>query len=104
MKIEQEDIFTLDLSKANVVTLYLLPTLNVKLDASPEKSTAVPLTFTGDGVGRPRMTAFPAPDVGAPVYGTISGPSPADESDGGAAGPDFEQPLPTAANTRTNTS
>ena len=29
--IEQEDIFTLDLSKANVITLYLLPSLNVKL-------------------------------------------------------------------------
>jgi precorrin-6B methylase 2 len=29
--IEQKDIFTLDLSKANVITLYLLPSLNVKL-------------------------------------------------------------------------
>jgi uncharacterized protein (TIGR03000 family) len=29
--IERKDIFTLDLSKANVVTLYLLPHLNVKL-------------------------------------------------------------------------
>ncbi len=29
--IEQKDIFTLDLSNANVVTLYLLPSLNVKL-------------------------------------------------------------------------
>jgi len=29
--IEKKDIFTLDLSKANVVTLYLLPELNVKL-------------------------------------------------------------------------
>ena len=29
--IEQKDIFTLDLSPANVVTLYLLPSLNVKL-------------------------------------------------------------------------
>jgi SAM-dependent methyltransferase len=29
--IEQKDIFTLDLSPANVVTLYLLPQLNVKL-------------------------------------------------------------------------
>jgi SAM-dependent methyltransferase len=29
--IKQADIFTLDLSKANVVTLYLLPSLNVKL-------------------------------------------------------------------------
>jgi len=30
-KIEQKDIFTLDLSGANVITLYLLPSLNVKL-------------------------------------------------------------------------
>jgi tRNA G37 N-methylase Trm5 len=29
--IRQEDIFTLDLAKANVITLYLLPSLNVKL-------------------------------------------------------------------------
>jgi len=35
--IEQKDIFTLDLSKANVVTLYLLPTLNVKLIPQLEK-------------------------------------------------------------------
>ena len=31
VKIQQRDIFTLDLSPANVVTLYLLPELNVKL-------------------------------------------------------------------------
>jgi len=31
VRIEQEDIFTLDLSRANVITLYLLPELNVKL-------------------------------------------------------------------------
>ena len=31
VKIEQKDIFTLDLSNADVVTLYLLPRLNVKL-------------------------------------------------------------------------
>jgi len=35
--IEQEDIFTLDLSKANVITLYLLPSLNVKLIPQLEK-------------------------------------------------------------------
>jgi len=29
--IEQKDIFTLDLAKASVITLYLLPSLNVKL-------------------------------------------------------------------------
>ena len=31
VKIEQKDIFTLDLSEASVITLYLLPSLNVKL-------------------------------------------------------------------------
>ena len=31
VRIEQKDIFTLDLSQASVVTLYLLPRLNVKL-------------------------------------------------------------------------
>jgi ribosomal protein L11 methylase PrmA len=35
--IEQEDIFTLDLSKADVITLYLLPSLNVKLIPQLEK-------------------------------------------------------------------
>jgi ribosomal protein L11 methylase PrmA len=35
--IEQKDIFTLDLSGANVVTLYLLPSLNVKLIPQLEK-------------------------------------------------------------------
>jgi uncharacterized protein (TIGR03000 family) len=35
--IQKKDIFTLDLSKANVVTLYLLPSLNVKLIPQLEK-------------------------------------------------------------------
>ena len=35
--IEQKDIFTLDLSEANVITLYLLPSLNVKLIPQLEK-------------------------------------------------------------------
>jgi len=35
--IEQKDIFTLDLGKADVVTLYLLPSLNVKLIPQLEK-------------------------------------------------------------------
>ncbi len=35
--IEQKNIFTLDLSKANVITLYLLPALNVKLIPQLEK-------------------------------------------------------------------
>jgi len=37
VKIEQKDIFELDLSKANVITLYLLPSLNVKLIPQLEK-------------------------------------------------------------------
>jgi precorrin-6B methylase 2 len=36
-EIKQEDIFTLDLSKADVITLYLLPSLNVKLIPQLEK-------------------------------------------------------------------
>jgi len=35
--IEHKDIFTLDLSEANVITLYLLPSLNVKLIPQLEK-------------------------------------------------------------------
>jgi len=37
VKIEQKDIFTLDLSKANVIALYLLADLNVKLIPQLEK-------------------------------------------------------------------
>ena len=37
VRIEQKDIFTLDLSKANVITLYLLPELNVELIPQLEK-------------------------------------------------------------------
>ena len=37
VKIEHKDIFQLDLSEANVVTLYLLPELNVKLIPQLEK-------------------------------------------------------------------
>ena len=40
VKIEQKDIFTLDLAPANVVTLYLLPTLNVRLIPQLEKLKA----------------------------------------------------------------
>ena len=38
--IEQKDIFTLDLSPASVVTLYLLPKLNVRLIPQLEKLSA----------------------------------------------------------------
>lgn len=37
VRIEQKDIFTLDLSKADVITLYLLPSLNEKLIPQLEK-------------------------------------------------------------------
>jgi predicted RNA methylase len=37
VKIEKKDIFTLDLSKADVITLYLLPELNVRLIPQLEK-------------------------------------------------------------------
>ncbi|MHC4433020.1 MAG: SAM-dependent methyltransferase [Planctomycetota bacterium] len=37
VRIEQKDIFTLDLSEANVITLYLLPSLNVRLIPQLEK-------------------------------------------------------------------
>ncbi|MBA7684172.1 hypothetical protein ES703_92562 [subsurface metagenome] len=40
VRIEQKDIFTLDLSKANIITLYLLPSLNVKLIPQLEKLKA----------------------------------------------------------------
>jgi tRNA G37 N-methylase Trm5 len=52
--IKQQDIFTLDLSKANVVTLYLLPSLNVKLIPQLEKlppgSRIVSYSFDMQGV------------------------------------------------------
>jgi SAM-dependent methyltransferase/LEA14-like dessication related protein len=37
IRIEQKDIFTLDLSEADVITLYLLPSLNVRLIPQLEK-------------------------------------------------------------------
>jgi SAM-dependent methyltransferase len=37
VEIKEDDIFTLDLSKASVITLYLLPSLNVKLIPQLEK-------------------------------------------------------------------
>jgi SAM-dependent methyltransferase len=37
VRIEQKDIFTLDLSEASIITLYLLPSLNVRLFTQLEK-------------------------------------------------------------------
>ncbi len=52
--IEQQDIFTVDLSKATVVTLYLLPELNVRLIPQLEKlkpgSRVVSHDFDMEGV------------------------------------------------------
>ena len=54
VQIRNRDIFTLDLSKANVVTLYLLPSLNVKLIPQLEKmkpgSRIVSHSFAMEGV------------------------------------------------------
>jgi len=54
VKIEQKDIFTLDLSKANVITLYLLPRLNVQLIPQLEQlkpgSRIVSHDFDMDGI------------------------------------------------------
>ena len=54
VQIKQADIFTLDLSDANVITLYLLPRLNVRLIPQLEKlkpgSRIVSHSFDMDGV------------------------------------------------------
>jgi precorrin-6B methylase 2 len=54
VQIKQEDIFTLDLSPASVITLYLLPSLNVKLIPQLEKlkpgSRIVSHNFDMEGV------------------------------------------------------
>jgi SAM-dependent methyltransferase len=71
--IEQKDIFTIDLSPANVVTLYLLPTLNVRLIPQLEKlkpgSRVVTHDFDIEGI-KPdkhlKLAAVPD-DQGAPA-------------------------------------
>jgi len=63
VRIEQQDIFTLDLSKANVVTLYLLPSLNVKLIPQLEKlkpgSRIVSHDFDMKGVKPDKVVTIP---------------------------------------------
>ena len=63
VRIEQQDIFTLDLSKANVVTLYLLPSLNVKLIPQLDKlkpgSRIVSHDFDMKGVKPDRVVKIP---------------------------------------------
>jgi precorrin-6B methylase 2 len=60
--IEEKDIFTLDLSPANVVTLYLLPDLNVKLIPQLEKlkpgSRIVSHDFPMEGVTPDQKNEF----------------------------------------------
>ena len=64
--IENKDIFTLDLSKANVITLYLLPRLNVKLIPQLEKlkpgSRIVSHDFDMQGVKPKQVVKVPLPD------------------------------------------
>jgi SAM-dependent methyltransferase len=64
--IQQKDIFTLDLSGANVVTLYLLPELNVKLIPQLEKlkpgSRIVSHDFDMRGVKPDKVVKVPTKD------------------------------------------
>jgi precorrin-6B methylase 2 len=66
--IKQEDIFTLDLSKADVITLYLLPSLNVKLIPQLEKlkdgSRIVSHSFDMKGVKPKKTVEVPLKDGG----------------------------------------
>jgi len=66
VQIEQKDIFTLDLSKANVVTLYLLPELNVKLIPQLDKlkpgSRIVSHDFDMRGVKPDKVVEVPVDD------------------------------------------
>ena len=67
--IEQKDIFTLDLSKANVVTLYLLSSLNVKLIPQLEKlkpgCRIVSHDFDMEGVKPDKVVEFKEKEDGA---------------------------------------
>ena len=69
--IEKKDIFTLDLSKANVITLYLLPELNVKLIPQLEKlkpgSRIVSHDFDMEGVKPKKVVEVETKD-GRKVY------------------------------------
>jgi SAM-dependent methyltransferase len=65
VRIEQADIFTLDLSPANVITLYLLPSLNVKLIPQLEKlkpgSRIVSHDFDMEGVTPDQVVSVETP-------------------------------------------
>jgi precorrin-6B methylase 2 len=64
--VQQKDIFTLDLSKADVVTLYLLPSLNVKLIPQLRKlkpgSRIVSHDFDMEGIKPDLKLNFTSPD------------------------------------------
>ncbi len=66
--IERKDIFTLDLSGANVITLYLLPSLNVKLIPQLEKlkpgSRIVSHDFSMKGVTPDKVVNVEGDDSG----------------------------------------
>jgi tRNA G37 N-methylase Trm5 len=71
--IKQADIFTLDLSAANVITLYLLPSLNVKLIPQLEKlkpgSRIVSHAFDMKGAKPKQVIQVPCSDgVSRTVY------------------------------------
>jgi len=71
-KIEQADIFTLDLSPANVITLYLLPSLNVKLIPQLEKlkpgSRIVSHDFDMEGVQPDKVVQMEADGSEHTIY------------------------------------
>jgi SAM-dependent methyltransferase len=71
VRIEQKDIFDVDLSKATVVTLYLLPELNVKLIPQLEKlapgSRIVSHDFDMEGVEPEKVWTVIARDHREPV-------------------------------------
>jgi precorrin-6B methylase 2 len=70
VKIEEQDIFKLDLSRANVITLYLLPSLNVKLIPQLEKlkpgSRIVSHAFDMKGVRPDKVVQFKAEERDRP--------------------------------------
>jgi len=69
VRIEQKDIFTLDLSEASVITLYLLPKLNVKLIPQLEKlkpgSRIVSHDFAMRGVEPDKVVKLTSEEDGA---------------------------------------
>src|SRR5262249_11473594 len=68
VRIEHEDIFQVDLSKADVVTLYLLPSLNAKLIPQLEKlkpgSRIVSHAFAMKGIKPDQVVPFGSAEDG----------------------------------------